>query len=313
MLKSPRRRKLTIKRMTVKTPKRDLLKAFTDYLVGECFLADSTVAAYHRDMKHFFEWLGKRKITRLTISDLADYVGWLHDRNYAPATLLRHVIVLRLFYRFLQLEGILQNNLAELLRNRRLWGRLPYVLSLKEVDRLLMTPVPGDPYWRRDRAMLEMLYATGCRASELENLTMRDIHLDEKYCLCMGKGKKQRFVPLNNAAIEAFEEWENIERAVLVASYGESNFAFLSYRGHKMPQQRICDLIKKYAKRAGIVKEISPHTMRHCFATHLLAGGADLRQVQELLGHSSISSTQVYTHLDMTRLKKIHAKYHPRG
>jgi len=126
--------------MTVKTPKRDLLKSFTNYLVGECFLADSTVVAYHRDMKHFFEWLGKRKIIRLTISDLADYVGWLHDRNYAPATLLRHVIVLRLFYRFLQLEGILQNNLAELLGNRRLWGRLPYVLSPKEVERLFTAP-----------------------------------------------------------------------------------------------------------------------------------------------------------------------------
>ena len=142
---------------------------------------------------------------------------------------------------------------------------------------------------------------------------MHDIHLDEKYCLCTSKGNKQRLVHLGNAAIEAFQEWKDIERAELVARYGESNFAFLSYRGKKMPQQRIWDLVSKYSKRAGIAIDIRPHTMRHSFATHMMAAGADLRHVQEMLGHASIATTQKYTHVDIPHLKKVHKKYHPRG
>ena len=316
MLQNPRRRELIPKWMIVKTTERDLLKSFTEYLAGECYLAESTVKAYHRDIKHFWEFfrsLGNRTISSLTVSDLTDYVGWLHKRNLAPVTMSRHVITLRLFYRFLQLEGIVKDNPAEMLGNPKLWFRIPRVLSPKEVDRLLDSPMPGEPFWRRDRALLEMLYATGCRASELENLTVQDIYLDEKYCLCKGKGKKQRFVPLGNRAIEAFQYWNEIERTRLVARYGETKVAFLSCRGKKMSQQRIWDLVSKYSERAGLTTGISPHTMRHCFATHMMAAGADLRKVQEMLGHASIASTQIYTHVDMTRLKEIHAKYHPRG
>ena len=272
--------------------------------------------AYRRDMKHFWEWRDDRMISHLTISDLANYVEWLHKRNLAPATLARHIVTLRLFYRYLQLEGILQTNPAELLGSQKLWERIPNVLSPNQVDRLLTAPWVGDPYWQRDRALLEFLYATGCRASELSNLTLHDIHLNEKYCLCTGKGNKQRIVHLGNRAIEAFREWVADEfqgRDCLIDKYGESNFAFLSYRGKRIRRERIWDLVKKYAERAGISSEISPHTMRHSFATHMLAAGADLRQVQEMLGHASIATTQIYTHIDMSRLKRVHKKYHPRG
>ena len=313
MLHNPRRRKLVLKPVVVKTTEQVWLESFVEYLAGECHLAENTVEAYHRDMKHFWEWRGNRTVSHLTISDLADYVDWLHKRNFAPATLARHIVSLRLFYRYLQLEGIMQKNPAELLGSQKLWERIPQVLSPKQVDRLLTAPVPGDPYWRRDRALLEMLYATGCRASELATLTMHDVHLDEKYCLCTGKGNKQRIVHLGNRAVEAFQAWEEHERDNLLKKFGDSNFAFLSYRGKRFRRERIWDLVKKYALRSGISIEISPHTLRHSFATHMLASGADLRQVQEMLGHASIATTQIYTHIDMSRLKTVHEKYHPRG
>jgi len=299
--------------MVVKTTEQAWLESFVEYLAGECHLAENTVLAYHRDMKHFWEWRGSRMVSHLTISDLADYVDWLHKRNLAPASLARHIVSLRLFYRYLQLEGILQSNPAELLGSQRLWERIPSVLSPKQVDRLLNGPVPSDPFWRRDRALLEFLYATGCRASELTLMTIHDVHIDEKYCLCMGKGGKQRIVHLGNRAIDAYQGWVDEERVKLIRKYGESNYVFLSYRGKLCRRERIWELVKKYAQRAGITSEISPHTLRHSFATHMLSAGADLRQVQEMLGHSSITTTQIYTHIDMTGLKHVHEKYHPRG
>ena len=313
MLHNSRRRKLILKPVVVKTTEQVWLESFVEYLAGECHLAENTVAAYRRDMSHFWEWRGNRIVSHLTIADLADYIDWLHKRNFAPATLARHIVSLRLFYRYLQLEGILQKNPAELLGSQKLWERIPLVLSPKQVDRLLTAPVPGDPYWRRDQALLEMLYATGCRASELATLTMHDVHLDEKYCICTGKGNKQRLVHLGNRAVEAFQAWEEFERDAIARKFGDSNFAFLSYRGKRIRRERIWDLVKKYSSRSGISIEISPHTLRHSFATHMLAAGADLRQVQEMLGHASIATTQIYTHIDMSHLKSVHEKYHPRG
>jgi integrase/recombinase XerD len=313
VLFSTRRRKLVLKPMVAKTTERVWLESFVEYLAGECHLAENTVLAYHRDMQHFWEWRGNRMIAHLTISDLADYVDWLHRRNLAPSTLARHIVTLRLFYRYLQLEGILHANPAELLGSQRLWDRIPSVLSPKQVDKLLNSPVPGDPFWCRDRALLEFLYATGCRASELTHLTMHDVHLDEKYCLCMGKGGKQRIVHLGNRAIDAYLGWLAKERPGQIEKYGESNLVFLSYQGKMFRRQRIWELVKKYAERAGITHETTPHTLRHSFATHMLAAGADLRQVQEMLGHASIATTQIYTHIDMSGLKRVHEKYHPRG
>jgi len=313
MFHNPRRRKLVLKPLIVKTTEQEWFESFVEYLSGECHLAENTVMAYRRDMKHFWEWRESRTVSHLTISDLADYIDWLKKRNFAPATLARHIVTLRLFYRYLQLEGVLLKNPAELLGSQKLWDHIPSVLSPKQVDRLLSAPKPGDPYHRRDRALLEFLYATGCRASEIALLTMHDIHLDEKFCLCTGKGNKQRIVHLGTRAVEAFQSWVELERDNLILKYGESNYAFLSYRGKIFRRERIWDLVKKYSERAGITSVISPHTLRHSFATHMLAAGVDLRQVQEMLGHASIATTQIYTHLDMTRLKQVHEKYHPRG
>lgn len=290
------------------------LDAFLDYAAGECHLAENTVAAYRRDLRRFSTWLSGRSIPSLSIRDLADYTAWLHAQGLGPATLARHLVSLKVYFRYLQLEGVLQENLAELLGSQKLWERVPKVLSPQQVDRLLAGPATWDACWRRDRALLELLYATGCRASEISHLKQIDVHLGESFCLCRGKGDKERLVPLGVRAKEAVRTYLEYERGVLVERSGaQPPWLLLSYRGRRLRRERIWELLKKYALRAGAPPEIGPHTLRHSFATHLLAGGADLRQVQELLGHASIATTQIYTHVDASRLKAVHKKFHPRA
>jgi integrase/recombinase XerD len=214
----------------------------------------------------------------------------------------------------LQLEGILKDNHVELLGSQKLWQRVPKVLPPEVIDRMLSAPRTSDPCWRRDRAMLELLYATGCRASELSTLKVRDAHLDEGYCLCHGKGDKERLVPLGQRAVAAVKDYLEHERPLLAARCeSPPAWLLLSRRGMRLRRERIWELIKEYARRAGAPESVSPHTLRHSFATHLLTGGADLRQVQEMLGHASIATTQIYTHVDPARLKAIHRKFHPRA
>jgi integrase/recombinase XerD len=220
----------------------------------------------------------------------------------------------------------MRENLAELLGTQRLWSRVPKVLSVELVDHLLDGPAPGDSLWRRDRALLELLYATGCRASEVSNLTVAEVHLSEGYCVCRGKGDRQRIVPLGRRAAEAVREYLAIERPEILGGLAPSacgggphqpppdpRWLLLSRRGQRLRRERIWELVKRYAIRVGAPKSIGPHTLRHSFATHLVAGGADLRQVQEMLGHASITTTQIYTHVDPARLKKVHQKFHPRA
>ena len=290
------------------------LDAFVEYAAGECHLAENTVAAYRRDLKRFFEWLDGRSIPALTIRDLADYTTWLHRKKLGPATLARHLVSLKVFFRYLQLEGVLEDNLAELLGSQKLWQRVPEILSPQQIDHLFESPTRRDPFWRRDRAMLELLYATGCRASELSNLKLRDMHPEEGFCMCRGKGNKERLVPLGRRAAEAFRVYLEEERPRSAKRISpEPPWALLSYRGRRLRRERIWELLKQYARRVGAPSTVSPHTMRHSFATHMLAGGADLRQVQEMLGHASIATTQIYTHVDPTRLKAVHKKFHPRA
>jgi integrase/recombinase XerD len=187
-------------------------------------------------------------------------------------------------------------------------------MSPGQVDELLAAPRRSDGLWLRDRALLELLYATGCRVSELSTLKMRDIHLAEKYCICRGKGDKQRMVPLGERAVAAVERYLREERGKLAGKQSPTpDWVLLSSRGDRLRRERIWELIKRYAHRVAGLPEISPHSLRHSFATHLLAGGADLRQVQELLGHASIATTQVYTHVDHSRLKRVHQAFHPRA
>ena len=291
-----------------------LLTGFENYLRAECHLSANTVQAYVRDLRRFMDWLGERSLESLTVRDLADYPAWLHRSGLAPASLARNLVSVKMFFRYLQLEGVLTRNLAEILGSQKLWKRVPAVLSPQEVERLLAAPSPRDPWFRRDRALLELLYATGCRASEAVGLRLQDVHLHERFCICRGKGDKERLVPLGDRAIQALQEYLAEERPKLAARAAEPPpWLLLSYRGKRLRRERIWELVKRYALRVGIRARISPHTLRHSFATHLLAGGADLRQVQEMLGHASIATTQVYTHVDVERLKKIHKQFHPRG
>lgn len=291
-----------------------LSEAFAHYLACECHLAENTVLAYRRDLARFFQWVGSRPFKRLTTSELGDYPGWLAEQGLAPASISRMVISLKTFFRYLQLEGALVDNHAELLGTQTLWERVPYVLSPKQVERLLASPEESDPFWRRDRAVLELLYATGCRASELSHLRLCDVRLDEGFCLCHGKGGKQRVVPVGRRAVEALRSYLDEERPSLAArSRGVSNYLILSPRGQRLRRERIWELFKKYAARIGAPPQLSPHSLRHSFATHLLTRGADLRQVQELLGHASIATTQIYTHVDPSRLKAVHRRFHPRA
>ena len=290
------------------------VESYIDYLRTECHLAHNTVLAYGRDMRRFIGWLGSRSIQSLEVADLSDYMGSLSDEKLAPASISRHIVALKMFFKYLQLEGVLVENKVELLGSQKLWQRVPKVLSPLDVERFLNAPKKIELYYFRDRALLEILYATGCRASEVSNMQLNDIHLDERFCKCHGKGSKQRMTPLGDPAIEAIQLYLERQRPRLAAARSQpENWLFLSRTGRRLRREAIWELVKKYALIADVSVTISPHTMRHSFATHLLAGGADLRQVQEMLGHSSIATTQIYTHVDQSRLKKVHNQFHPRA
>ena len=284
-----------------------------DYLRTECHLAVNTIAAYRRDLARFSEWLAGRFPAKLTVRDLSDYMGWLQTQKLAPPSIARHMVAVKLFFRYLQLEGIVRDNPVELLGTQKTWQRVPEVMSPAVVDRLLSAPQPYDAFWRRDRALLELLYATGCRASEVSNLKLADLHLGERYCLAHGKGSKDRIAPLGSAAVTAIREYLATERPKLAKGRSDAPWMLLSRGGKRLRREAIWELVKRYVRRIGASADISPHTLRHSFATHLLAGGADLRQVQELLGHASIATTQIYTHVDQSRLKRVHRQFHPRA
>jgi integrase/recombinase XerD len=277
-------------------------------------LADNTIAAYQRDLQRFSAWLGRRREGDLTVAQLSDFMGTLADAGLAPASIARAIVALRMYFKYLQLEGVLRDNRAELLGSQKLWQRIPEVLSTKSVDRFLQAPRRSFPLYLRDRALLETLYASGCRVSEVAQLRLPDLHLDEGYAKVKGKGSKQRLTPLGQPAIEALQSYlQELRPKLLGAQTDFSHWVFLSRTGKPLRREAIWELVKKYAKVAGVNTSISPHSLRHSFATHLLAGGADLRQVQEMLGHASIATTQIYTHVDQSRLKQVHRRFHPRS
>ena len=255
-----------------------------------------------------------RRVSKMQVNDLSDYVGWLHSHQLAPTSISRHVVTLRMYFRFLQIEGLVRDNPAELLGSQALWKKIPDVIAPRLITEFLNAPRKTDPFASRDVALLEMLYATGCRASEVSNLQQRNLRLREGYCICQGKGNKQRVVPLGQPAKTAIALFLEEDRPQLAARAADNPpWLLLSRSGRQLRRQAIWEIVKKYALRVGLPKTVSPHTLRHSFATHLLAGGADLRQVQELLGHASIATTQIYTHVDATRLKQVHQTCHPRA
>lgn len=302
------------------------IAAFRHYLQSERGMADNTVQAYGRDLDRFARWCVIVRLTEYTaptLKELGRFIAFLHDEELSPPSIARHLVAMKMFYRFLRLEERAEAASVDLLGSPKLWERVPHVLSPIAVEELLKAPQPGDRFYLRDRALLETLYATGCRASEVVGLKIADVYLDAAFCRCTGKGSKQRVVPLGRPAIAALRDYlavkEEAQKKVggskpdPSAGRDSSPFVFTSKSGRPLTRILLWSLVKKYCKRAGLPQTVSPHTLRHSFATHLLAGGADLRTVQELLGHASIQTTQLYTHMDRERLKAIHRQFHPLG
>lgn len=293
------------------------VSAFRGYLKAERGMAENTVLAYQRDLTRYGEWVDLVQLPDYlapTLRDLGRYLGYLHDLGLAAPTVARHIVSLRMFYRFLRLEERASPATVELLGSPKLWERIPQVLSPDAVDQLLAAPKPGDRFYHRDKALLETLYATGCRASEVVGMRHQNLYLDSGFCKCHGKGGKQRVVPLGRPAIAALRSYlsDGLPGSPSKKPDPESP-VFLSRSGKAMTRITLWAIVKKYCLRAGLPDTVSPHTLRHSFATHVLSGGADLRTVQELLGHSNIRTTQHYTHVDRNRLKNIHRQFHPRS
>ncbi len=290
-----------------------LVDRFLDHIRHERGLSTNTQAAYRRDLRDFAEWLAGRPAATLTVRDLGDYLAWLAKRGLARASIARQAATLRTFYAFLQLEGVVAESQAELLAPGRPDDVIPGTLSPGQVDRLLEAPDARTLTGLRDRAVLELLYATGCRASEVSGMRLADVHLQEKFCTCRGKGDKERVVPLGRRAVAALGRWfEEVRGRFSARAGGQPAWAVLSARGNRLSRMRIWEIVQEHAAAAGIPPGIGPHTLRHSFATHLVAGGVDLRHVQEMLGHASIATTQRYTHVDAGRLKAVHERFHPR-
>ncbi|MFP4057119.1 MAG: site-specific tyrosine recombinase XerD [Candidatus Brocadiia bacterium] len=291
-----------------------LIQAFLDYLALECGVAENTLKAYRGDLAKLADHLRRRKSRPhdVTTTALLAFIVELKDRGYSVATVARTLAAVRMFYRFLVLEGIVERNVTTALDSPKLWRRLPATLGPQEVEALLAQPKADGPLGLRDRAVLEVLYATGARAGEVVSLDVDSIHYDYGYLRCMGKGSKERVVPVAERALAAVRRYALEARPRLLKGRAAAAL-FVSRTGARLDRRTVWRLVKKYARQAGIAKNVSPHTLRHSFATHLLAGGADLRAVQEMLGHASIATTQLYTHVDAERLKDIHRRFHPRG
>jgi integrase/recombinase XerD len=294
----------------------DDIRAFRDYLHAERGMADNTVLAYNRDLTRYSLWVagdGLSDYLKPTLRDLGHYLSHLRDERLAAPSIARHLVALKMFYRFLRLEERGDPQAVELLSSPALWERIPQVLSPEMVERLLAAPIPADRFFLRDRAILETLYATGSRASEVVGLRLEDLHMESGFLKVTGKGNKQRVVPLGRPAIAALQAYLGEFRPRLAQNAADAPWVFVSRGGRRLSREMLWVVVKKYVRRTGLHAKVSPHTLRHSFATHVLAGGADLRTVQELLGHASIQTTQHYTHVDRDRLRSIHKKFHPRG
>jgi integrase/recombinase XerD len=295
------------------------ISAFKNYLKSERGHSENTVMAYRRDLERFATWIAIVKTVDYlapTLKDLSRYLAFLNDEDLAVPSIARHIVSLRMFYRFLKLEERVTATLVDLLSSPKLWQKVPGVLSGTQVDALLTAPIAGDRFYLRDRAVLETMYATGCRVSEVCHLKMGDLYLDNGFCRCIGKGNKQRVVRLGQKAVTCIKDYLAEGRTLSVAQaevVKHDQPLFVSRSGKPLSRLVIWKIVKKYCQRAGLPTGVSPHTLRHSFATHMLSNGADLRVVQELLGHTSVTTTQHYTHVDKSRLKAIHQKFHPRA
>lgn len=292
-----------------------LIQEFIDYLGHEKGLAANTLESYSRDLRQYYGFLSEDASSSLENASQATivaYLMYLRKQGKATATIARRLAALKAFYQFLVKENYVDKDPTGDLASPRLERKLPKILSVQEVERLLAQPDTRTIAGKRDKAMLELLYATGIRVSELTSLNVGDVDVSEGFLRCTGKGSKERMVPVGEIALQALKVYLNEARPKLISSPSEQAM-FVNHHGRRLTRQGFWKIVKKYAAQAGIKKEITPHTLRHSFATHLLENGADIRAVQEMLGHADISTTQIYTHVTKERLKDVYAKSHPRA
>jgi integrase/recombinase XerD len=290
------------------------IKNFLNYLTVEAGLAENTILAYGRDLRDFLRYckgIGANALGQISLTVITDYLRSMAQEQKSEVSVKRALVAIRMFLRYGKLMGLVEDDFASLLESPKTWQRLPVVCSKEQVIKLLNAPCPEEPFYLRDKAMLELLYATGVRADELAGLKTTSLNLDIGYLRCMGKGRRERVIPVGKVAIAAVSDYLTNLRPRLSKPFS-GNFLLLSRTGRPMSRIEVWRLVKKYASRAGMPKNLTAHTLRHCFATHLLTGGAGLRSVQEMLGHVDIATTQIYTHVDQERLKEMHQKFHPR-
>ncbi len=291
------------------------LQPFLDHLGIERGLAPRTLDAYRRDVARMIEFLHARGVRRpadVDGADLREFVYGLKDRGLKPSSIRRNLSAIRTYFAFLLAEGVVVADPTERVDTPRAWRRLPSVLSRDDVLRLLEAPDPNDRLYWRDKALLEFAYASGVRVGELISLGVRDLLLEDGFARVFGKGSKERLVPVGRAASRALDLYLRELRPHLDRGAG-SGRVFLNARGGPLSRMGVWKILRKHVRRAGITRRVTPHVLRHSFATHLLEGGADLASVQEMLGHADISTTQIYTHVDREYLRDVHRRFHPRA
>jgi len=291
------------------------IRQFLQYLAVEKGLSPNTISAYGADLMRFDEFLIRRHRNRpedVVRQDLLEFLATRKKEGIGSRSLARQIVTLRNFYRFLNREKILNADPVENLESPRDWKRLPKTLALEEIERLLNLGKGGTPLGVRDDAMIELMYATGLRVSEVTALPLQAVNIEIGYVLATGKGRKQRIIPVGETALHKIKTYLETARGRL-AKERASDRLFINRSGRGLTRQGCWKLLKKYVRRAGIKRTVSPHMLRHSFATHLLERGADLRSVQAMLGHVDLSTTQIYTQVTRQRLKHIHQQYHPRG
>ncbi|HEU0013604.1 MAG TPA: site-specific tyrosine recombinase XerD [Longimicrobium sp.] len=291
------------------------VRPFLDHLRFERGLSDKTLEAYEHDITRLAEFarsLGRMAPGQVTTADLRRYILLLKDLGLAPSSISRNLSALRTYFRFLLGENQVVADPSERIDSPKAWQKLPEVLSVSEMERLLEAPDLSHPLAWRDRALLEFAYASGVRVSELTDLRVRNLHLDEEFASVFGKGAKERLVPIGRRAIGAIAIYLRETRPRLDRGKSEGR-VFLNARGGPLTRMGVWKILQQHVKGAGIEKRVTPHTLRHSFATHLLEGGADLVAVQEMLGHADISTTQIYTHVDRSFLHQTHRTFHPRA
>jgi integrase/recombinase XerD len=290
----------------------EFISTYTDFLKIEKRQSPNTITSYRHDINYFASYLLSKKLNDVKTDDVRSFLIFLREKGLARSTVARYLSSIKSFYRYLYTEKLILNNPIEIIDSPCPWRKLPNVLSAEEVDALIAAPDIKTSAGLRDHAMLELLYATGLRVTELISLKLSDVDLRVGYLKTLGKGSKERVVPFGDAARIAIENYILRVRPS-VSQKTESTDLFLTRRGTTMTRQGFWKILKKYITKAKISGNVSPHTLRHAFATHLLERGADLRSVQQMLGHSDISSTQIYTHILKERMREVHDRFHPRG